>query len=168
MTTTNDATRDGMTTPAAAGPFPRLAGLWRDWRRRRAFLALADMPAWQLDALGLTSREVAWGATLPLSTNAAVAVRERADTRRHDELAALRARSRRRAAAPASAPRARGAVPASGAARDAAPLQPVRMLPLEIVRRRATDDAGPAAYAEGLGAAFLGVHRIGGTDRPAA
>lgn len=77
----------------------RAVGRWFvHWRRRRRYLALADLDDRQLDDIGLTRGEVEWGRDLPLHRNAAVLVAERARVRRHGERPGARRRRTRHGA----------------------------------------------------------------------
>ncbi|MEM9221611.1 MAG: DUF1127 domain-containing protein [Pseudomonadota bacterium] len=62
--------------------------------RRQTFRALMSLEPWQLDDIGITTEDLEWGLSLPLSMDAVSAMRERA--RRRPKVPANRALDRRR------------------------------------------------------------------------
>jgi uncharacterized protein YjiS (DUF1127 family) len=72
----------------AAGEFPGLAlakRLFRNWKTRRRVLALEDYDDHILRDIGVSRLDIRWAAGLPLTTNAALALEERAFRRRKDD-----------------------------------------------------------------------------------
>lgn len=72
----------------------KLAALWRRLRRRQRLRYLLDLDDAILEDIGLTRAEVAWATRLPLATNAALALQERAQLRRRPERQRPRLRRR--------------------------------------------------------------------------
>jgi uncharacterized protein YjiS (DUF1127 family) len=63
-----------------------LRNLIRNWKAKRRVVRLSDHDEHILRDIGVTREEVQWAAGLPLTTNAALALEERAFKRRHEAL----------------------------------------------------------------------------------
>ena len=57
----------------------------RNWKAKRRVAVLADFDDYMLRDIGITRDEVQWAAGLPLTVNAALALEERAFSRRHGD-----------------------------------------------------------------------------------
>ena len=62
--------------------FDPLYRLFDAWRRRRRFATLRDLDDRQLQDIGLTRDDVAWGMNLPIRENAAMRIRLQRQERR--------------------------------------------------------------------------------------
>ncbi len=60
--------------------------LLRNWKARRRIASLGNFDDYMLKDIGVTRDEVQWAVGLPLTVNAAVALEERAFSRRHGKL----------------------------------------------------------------------------------
>ena len=65
------------------GAISLLRRLLRNWKARRRIAALGHFDDYLLKDIGVTRQEVQWAVGLPLTVNAAVALEERAFSRRH-------------------------------------------------------------------------------------
>lgn len=65
------------------GAVSLLRRLLRNWRTRRRIAALGHFDDYLLKDIGVTRQEVQWAVGLPLTVNAAMALEERAFSRRH-------------------------------------------------------------------------------------
>lgn len=59
--------------------------LWRNWTARKRVASLGRFDDYMLQDIGVTRDEVEWAAGLPLTVNAALALEEKAFSRRHRE-----------------------------------------------------------------------------------
>jgi uncharacterized protein YjiS (DUF1127 family) len=59
--------------------------LLHNWKARRRVVSLEDYDDHILHDIGVTRTDIRWAANLPLTTNAALALEERAFRRRKDE-----------------------------------------------------------------------------------
>lgn len=62
-----------------------LSAYWERREARAAFRAMEELDDRLLDDVGVTRGDVEWATRLPLSVNAAVALRHRADARRRSQ-----------------------------------------------------------------------------------